>query len=667
MGGLELYYSESESGGLSIVPKADQKNIPHPEPKSPDDNPFKPRVILELGKRYLAKDRWLIVFYILATVVCRPLLPIAVGLNLSQLTNSFQREQVSHPQSSASERGRSPNEKPAAEARVDVVAESQRSRTNLLTTYLVWLLLSIALVAMTGLLRYLTSLLDGNLANAIRIDVFNSILHQSPEFFFEYDADRLTMVVNQFCTQAQLGIRQLLVDPLLQISGVAIAGWTLYAQLVTLQGTGGGTAWISFVVICVFALISPLLINSLGRFLQRESSAVQKSNLQLATLVGGALAASEEIQAMQAEQIFGQKHSALLQTSLRARLNQNLIMEKLNVLNSAPATLVLAALLGTAVYLVLSEKGGNPGSVVALALITPQFMGSIQLFSGLSVTARMTWPALSLVASILQRRPAAGQKPGAPAERHPSDGTLEAVDLVFSYPAAKTRNVLDEVSFKIPSGQRIGLVARPGQGKTTFFRLALRFYEPQQGKILLGGQPISALSTATLRSNIVLMSQFPGFFHDTIRENFRIASPNAKDEQIVTLCEKTGLWDILRNIFGEHALDEPFDAGGRLSGGQRKLFALTRCLLRDPKVLLLDEPTTGMGPLEKYPLINIMQQACSGRTCVLVDHDIVWQSRFCEYILVVHDGKVMQTGTPQELRAQEGLFRKLYNEAAQLP
>jgi ATP-binding cassette subfamily B protein len=646
------------------VPKGDQKRTAHREAKLPDDKPFRPGVILELGKRYFTKYNWLIVGYILATVLCRPLLPIAVGLNLGQLTNFFQQERVSDHHSSIAGSRPSPNEDLAARPQADRLRGSGRSRANLLRTYLFWLLLSIAFVVMTGLLRCLTSLLDGKMTNAMRIDVFNAILRQSPEFFFEYDADKLTMVVNQFCNQAQLGVRQLLLDPILQISGVIIAGWTLYAQLVNLQGSGGGTAWISFLAICAFALISPFLINSLGRFLQRESSAVQKSNLQLATLVGGAVAASEEIQAMRAENTFGKKHADLLQASLRARINQNIIMEKLNVLNSAPGTIVLAALLGTAVYLVLSEKGGNPGSVVALALITPQFMSSIQLFSGLSVTARMTWPGLALVAAILARQSAVSEVEDL-TDGSQLDGELEAIDLVFSYPVAKVRNVLDGVSFKIPFGQRIGLVARPGQGKTTFFRLALRFYDPQRGKILLGGRPISALSLATLRSNIVLMSQFPGFFHDTIRENFRIAAPNASDEQVVALCEKTGLWNILRNVFGEHPLDEPFDAGGRLSGGQRKLFALTRCLLRDPKVLLLDEPTTGMGPLEKYPLIEVMQQACAGRTAVLVDHDILWQSRFCEYILVLHDGKIIQTGTPQELRAHEGLFRNLYNEAAQ--
>ena len=649
---------------MSAVPKAHPKSTNQREPGAPDDKPFRAGVILALGKHYLAKYKWLILGYVFATIVCRPLLPIAIGLNLSQLTNFFQQEQVSAHQGSTPEAAPSSNRNLAQGTESDRLAASERSRGSLLTTYLIWLLLSIAFVVMTGLLRFLTSLLDGKMANAIRIDVFNAILRQSPEFFFEYDADRLTMVVNQFCTQAQLGIRQLLLDPLLQISGIVVAGWTLYAQLVNLQRGGGGIAWISFLIICVFALISPLLINSLGRFLQREATAVQKSTLQLATLVGGAIAASEEIQAIRAEKIFGKKHADLLQESLRARMNQNIIMEKLNVLNSAPGTVVLAALLGTAVYLVLSERGGNPGSVVALAMITPQFMSSIQLFSGLAVTARMTWPGLALVDSILARQPAVSVLEDS-TEGRDLDGSLEAIDLVFSYNTKKVRNVLDGVSFKIPSGQRIGLVARPGQGKTTFFRLALRFYEPQQGKVLLGGQPISELSLATLRTNIVLMSQFPGFFHDTVRENFRIANPNASDEQITALSEKTGLWDILRNLFGEQPLDGSFDAGGRLSGGQRKLFALTRCLLRDPKVLFLDEPTTGMGPLEKYPLIQVMQQACAGRTSVLVDHDIIWQSRFCEYVLVLNDGKIIQAGTPQELRAQEGLFRKLYHEAAQ--
>lgn len=643
------------------MPKTEQKTKNPLRPESPAEGPFRFSVICALGNRYLGSFKGLIAFYILLTVVCRPVLPIAVGLNLSQVTNFFQQEQITSSRSSAQDQP-GPFAKEAGTLGRSQTAKPGKS--DLLATYLSWLVLSIALVAITALLRYVTGLLDGKMGNAMRLDTFNSILRQSPEFFFQYDQNRLTTVVNQFCVQAQLGVRQLLVDPVLQILGIVIAGWTLFEQLLNLQGTGGGPAWISFLCISLFALISPLLVNSLGQFLQRETTAVQTRNLRLASLVGGAITSYEEVQATRAEPIFDKKHEALLDELLRAKLNQSLTIEKLNALNSAPGTLVLAALLGTAVYLVVSGKGGSPGSVVALALITPQFMNSIQALSGLAVTAQTTWPGLMLVASILARQSPAQKEQDSTVSR-PLEGTLEAVGVVFRYPGANAHNVLDGLSFKITAGRRVGFVARPGQGKTTFFRLALRFYDPQQGEILLGGQSVRDLSLATLRTNIGMMSQFPGFFHDTVRDNFRIARPTASDDEIIALCEKTGLWKILETSFGRRALDEPFDAGGRFSGGQRKLFALTRCLLRDPQVLFLDEPTTGMGPLEKYPLIEVMQQACAGRTVVLVDHDIVWQSRFCEQIVVLQAGKVIQEGTPQELRAQDGLFQRLYTEASQ--
>jgi ABC-type multidrug transport system fused ATPase/permease subunit len=639
----------------------EEKLSKQPGSDSFDDRPFQLKVVYALAKRYLVKFKWLTFSYILLTILCRPLLPVAIGLNLSQLTNFFQQAQVDSRGDRALINHGSSSQPVNSSLRPEGPA---RVPANLLATYLSWLLLSIAFLATGALLRYLTSNLDGKMANAMRADTFDSILHQPPGFFFEYDQNRLTMVVNQFCTQAQLGVRQLMVDPLLQILGIIIAGWTLYAQLVALQGNGGGSASLSFVCISVFALISPLLINSLGRFLQRETSAFQKSTLRLASLVGGALASYEEVQAARAEKILCQKHDVLLDDLLRSRLNQSIITEKLNALNAAPGTLVLAALLGTAVYLTLFNKGGNPGNVVALAVITPQFMSQIQALSSVTITGRTTWPGLALVTSILERSPSANEAEDSE-KRSDLEGTLAASNIVFSYPGPKTRNVLDDVSFHIPAGMKVGLVARPGQGKTTFFRLALRFYEPQGGEILLGGRPVRTLDFGTVRTNIVLMSQFPGFFHDSVRENFRISAPAAPDEEIIAISEKTGLWDVLRTIFGDHPLDEPFDAAGRLSGGQRKLFALTRCLLRDPRILLLDEPTTGMGPLEKYPLIEVMQHACTGRTVFLVDHDIIWQSRFCDYVLVLQTGKIIQEGTPQELRLRDGLFRTLYHEASQ--
>jgi ATP-binding cassette subfamily B protein len=641
-------------------------------PRQPDDSPFDFRVILSLGKHYLAAHRWLVAAYVTMSFVCRPAIPVAIALLFSQLTNFFenqkidqvvhQRQQSGDTSLAATSEGKGLG--PTGTEHADAAPEPSRHPDKLLPTYFLWLILTLALVASTPLQRYLVSVLDGRIGNAIRKDVFDSVLRQSPGFFFKYDADRLTVVVNQLCIQAQMALRQLLIDPILQLISLVLVGFTLYSQMTNLQQNGGQNLWLYFGPIALFAVFATWLVTVMGRYLQRGSSAVQEKNLALATLVGGAVGSSEEVQAMRAEGIFGAKHAQLLTEALQSRISQSLTLERLNVLNSAPGEIVLACLIGLAVFLVLSGREGNPGSLIAIALITPQFMGAIQSFSGLSINARMTWPSVALVNSILNSPSDVVESVDAKAFDQ-IDSNLEARNLVFSYQPGRPRNVLDDVSFDIPRCRVTGLVARPGQGKTTFFRLALRFYDPQAGQILIGGISIQDFTFSSLRRHIVLMSQFPAFFHDSVGENFRVAKSDATDQEIRNLCEHTSLWPILANSYGDSPLDQPFDAGSRMSGGQKKLFALTRCLLRDPTFLFLDEPTTGMGPLEKYPLIDVMRKACHGKTVVLVDHDIVWQSRFCDHFLVLHEGKIIQRGSPQELRSQPGLFRELYLEASQ--
>jgi ATP-binding cassette subfamily B protein len=641
-------------------------------PQLPDDLPFNFGVILRLGKHYLAAHRWLVVAYVTMSFVCRPAIPVAIALLFSQLTNFFENqkiEQAVHERqltvqtsgvTTSDEKGPAPTEK----ENMGATPKPGRTQGKLLQTYFLWLVLTLALVASAPLQRYLVSVLDGRVGNAIRKDVFDSVLRQSPGFFFKYDADRLTVVINQLCIQAQMALRQLLIDPILQVVSLVLVGFTLYSQMTNLQQNGGQNLWLYFGPIALFAILATWLVTVMGRYLQRGSSAVQEKNLALATLVGGAVSSSEEVQAMRAEQIFGTKHANLLAEALQSRISQSLTLERLNVLNSAPGEIVLACLIGLAVFLVLSGREGNPGSLIAIALITPQFMGAIQSFSGLTINARMTWPSVALVNSILNSPSEVVESPQAKAFDQ-IESTLEARNIVFRYQPDRPKNVLDDVSFDIPPCQVTGLVARPGQGKTTFFRLALRFYDPQAGQILIGGISIHDFTLSSLRRHIVLMSQFPAFFHDSVGENFRVAKPDATDQEIRDLCERTSLWSVLINSYGERPLEQPFDAGNRMSGGQKKLFALTRCLLRDPTFLFLDEPSTGMGPLEKYPLIDVMRKACHGKTVVLVDHDIVWQSRFCDHFLVLHEGKIIQKGTPQELRSQPGLFRELYLEASQ--
>jgi ATP-binding cassette subfamily B protein len=238
--------------------------------------------------------------------------------------------------------------------------------------------------------------------------------------------------------------------------------------------------------------------------------------------------------------------------------------------------------------------------------------------------------------------------------------TLEAKNITFSY-KPDSRQIFEDVSFELPPGKITGFVAKMGQGKTTFFKLALRFYDPQQGQVLLGGRPVADYAADNLYDHIAMMSQFPAFFHDTLRANMQMAKPDATDAEIRAICEETGVWKVLEASLPGNPLDADFAAGRRLSGGQRKLLALTRCLLRNPAILFLDEPTVGMDNQEKFGILGMIRQAAKNHTVMVVDHDLRWLLPFCDYFIVLNDGKIAERGTGEELLARRGLFHDLYH------
>lgn len=605
-------------------------------------SPFRFDVLRGFGKKYLKGRMGLVVLYIIGHLLVQTIFPQQIAVYMGKLTNHFSG---------------------------GAAAPGGPFDVSLLTTYWFWIGFTVVLLIGGFGFQWVTAKLDGRVANGVKADLFSTLLRQSPAFFHKNDSDRLTMVVNQYSNQVAGTIRSLLIEPALQVVAIVIIGISIYRSLVALASGpqtwtifGVNGVWVLFGAILIFALSSPWIVNRMGRFLQRDAAAVQSQNLGLATLIGGALKAPEEIQAMQAEPVFQRKLDALLDRSLSLMMTQTMTMGKVNTFGQLPGTIVLAAFLGLAIFLEMRGIGGQPGTIVQVALLTPLLMSAIQQLSGFGITLRMGWPPMEMIHGILSSAPVA-ERQAEEQEGEALEPSLEARDVVFSYAPGERPNVLDGASFRIPAGKVTGFVARPGQGKTTFFRLALRFYDWQSGGILLGGKEIRGLPLSAVRRHLVLMSQFPAFFYDTVRENMRVAMPGATDDDIREMSALTGLDKVLERSMGKDALNKPFAAGAGLSGGQKKLFALTRCLLRRPSVLFLDEPTTGMGPMEKFPLIDTMRRSLEGKTVVVVDHDIVWQSKFCDYFHVLNEGKIIQSGTAEELLAQPGLFRDLYDEA----
>jgi ABC-type multidrug transport system fused ATPase/permease subunit len=269
------------------------------------------------------------------------------------------------------------------------------------------------------------------------------------------------------------------------------------------------------------------------------------------------------------------------------------------------------------------------------------------------------WPAIETVNSMMESRARRDEKSGT-VKVDSVEPTIVAKNITFAYTPAG-RKIFDDISFELPPGKITGFVAKMGQGKTTFFKLALRFYDPQQGQILLGGRPVADYAPDNLYNHIAMMSQFPAFFYDTLRANMQMAKADATDDEIRAICERTGVWKILQSGVQGNPLDEEFAAARRLSGGQKKLLALTRCLLRDPAILFLDEPTVGMDNQEKFSMLEIIKQALKDQTVMVVDHDLRWLVPLCNYFIVLDNGKIAEQGTSDELLARRGLFHDLYH------
>jgi ATP-binding cassette subfamily B protein len=543
----------------------------------------------------------------------------------------------------------------------NVLHEGLASAGSLSGAYLLWVAVAVAAIIVPFFLKHTNARLDGRMANDLRDNLFRRVLAHSPEFFHRNDPGRLTSVLNQMSIETEITIRQLLVDPAIQMVNFVLSAGFIVWNLLQVQKDGPNPwMWVGVGVVLCFALLSPWLVARLSGHLQASSTALREQSLAIAGLVNGALQSPEEIQAMRAEEMIAAKHRTLLDHFLSARLRQTLMVQMLNSLDDLPLLAVQASLVGFAIFGGLAGNHANPalaGAVVAILLQAPQIMAPIQACASYITMLRVSWPSVETVTSILDSVPRTQDSPAARQIDNVSP-EFRVEDLKFSY-APGLPPVFKNLTFELPPGKITGLVGRMGEGKTTLFRLALRFYDPDAGKIEIGGHPPSAFKLESLRRHAVMMSQFPAWFHDTLRENMRIAKADATDEEIRSVCEQTGMWQVLETRVGLDPLDRQFSGGRMLSGGQKKLLALSRCLLRSPTFLFLDEPTAGMDNREKYRLVEQIRLACDEKTVIMVDHDIPWLMKVCDYFIVLNEGRVVQKGGLAELLREEGLFREL--------
>ncbi|MBU2485224.1 MAG: ATP-binding cassette domain-containing protein, partial [Alphaproteobacteria bacterium] len=223
--------------------------------------------------------------------------------------------------------------------------------------------------------------------------------------------------------------------------------------------------------------------------------------------------------------------------------------------------------------------------------------------------------------------------------------------------------VIDDLSLTIEPGEKLGLVGRSGAGKSTFVNLLLRFYDLNSGRIEIDGQDISGVTQESLRHSIGMVTQDTSLLHRSIRENIVFGRPDADDAEILEAARRAEALDFIRDLQdqrGRKGLDAHVgDRGVKLSGGQRQRIAIARVMLKNAPILVLDEATSALDSEVEAAIQENLDELMDGKTVIAIAHRLSTIARM-DRLVVMDQGRILETGTHAELIAHGGLYADLW-------
>jgi len=300
------------------------------------------------------------------------------------------------------------------------------------------------------------------------------------------------------------------------------------------------------------------------------------------------------------------------------------------------------------------------GTIVAFVAYLARLYGPVSALANVHVDFMAALALFDRIFHYLDMAPEIVDRPGA-LHLARAEGHLRFEGVSFSY--GKGAPALEEISFEAQPGQLVALVGPSGAGKTTITYLIPRFYDPTAGAIFLDGHDLRELTLASLRSHIGMVTQEVYLFNATIRENLRYARPDATDADLVAACQAAHIHDFIAS------LPDGYDTlvgerGYRLSGGEKQRIAIARVILKDPRILILDEATSSLDSESEAHIQAALQPLLRGRTTIAIAHRLSTVLA-ADLILVLDRGRIVERGTHADLLARGGLYARLYEQQFQ--
>jgi ATP-binding cassette, subfamily B, bacterial MsbA len=421
---------------------------------------------------------------------------------------------------------------------------------------------------------------------------------------------------------------------------VGLLGYLLYSN------------WKLTMILFTVGPIIALMVNYMSKRFRMISRRIQGSMGSITQFLGEAIEGNQPVKIFSGQQLEEER----FEKASRRFQKQHVKMEVSKVTSTVTVQLVVAIGVGVITYLYIQIMGEaiTVGEFLAFIAAVGLIQKPIKQLTDVNVKVQRGVTGAASLFELMDRPPEPDHGT-VPLTR--ARGELEFRHVSFGY--VPDAPVVRELSFRVSPGETVALVGRSGAGKSTIAALVPRFYEPDQGSILLDGRVITDYPMLDLRRQIAMVTQKVVLFNDSIRNNIAYGElRDCTDDEIIRAAKDAYAWDFISKL--ERGLDtEVGQDGVQLSGGQRQRLAIARALLKDAPILILDEATSALDNESEHFIQQALERVMKGRTTIVIAHRLSTIEK-ADRILVLDQGRLMESGSHAELIAQNGLYSQLH-------